>query len=303
MHESRRRGRGESFIHRAAALLAAALVATAGAPVSRAEEPPGEGARPRDLGPLLRDLSQGPDFRLRVEAALSLGRTKSAEALLPLSAALDDPHPAVRAAAAAALAALGRREAVDSLRSHLVRETAPSVQSQLRAAIDRLTVGDEERAAATAAARPKAARVLVKVGQLRNLTPSRGPQVFEAFRGATRAKAAEIPGVELIGDDSEGTAESAARKLPVLVLDGVLNRLAQAASGDRLSVSAQVEYTFRKVPEHALRGTISGAARAEGGDTSSRSRQRVADLENQALRGAVESAMRGAPEVMLAALK
>ena len=62
----------------------------------------------------------------------------------------------------------GRREAVDSLRSHLARETAPSVQSQLRAAIDRLTIGDEERIAVTAAARPRAAKVLVKVGQLRN---------------------------------------------------------------------------------------------------------------------------------------
>lgn len=251
---------------------------------------------------MVRDLSGGADFRLRVEAALSLGRTRSAEALAPLSAALDDPHPAVRAAAAAALAALGRREAADTLRVHLAREGAPSVQSQLLAALERLTVNDEERAAAVVAARPKA-KVLVKVGQLRNLTASRGPQLVEAFRGATRAKAAELPGVELIGDDSEGNAEAATRKLPVLVLDGVLNRLAQAGSGDRFSVSAQVEYTFRKVPEHALRGTITGAARAEGGDASPRSRQRVADLENQALRGAVESAMRGAPEVMLAALK
>jgi hypothetical protein len=272
-------------------------------PMSRADQPCAEGARPADFGCTVRDLAAGADFRLRVEAALSLGRTRSVEALGPLSAALDDAHPAVRAAAAAALAALGRLEALDTLRSHVVREPAPSVRSQMRAAIERLNVATDERGATAVANRPRAAKVLVKVGQLRNLTASRAPGVVEAFRGATRAKAAELPGVELLGEDTEGSTESATRKLPVLVLDGVLNRLAQGASGERLTVSAQVEYTFRKIPEHALRGSITGTARAEGGDISPRGRQRMAELENQALRGAVESAMRGAPEVMLAALK
>jgi hypothetical protein len=274
------------FTQRATALFAAAMMIMSAAPRSMAD----------DASALIHDLSSGADFRLRVDAALSLGRMKSAEGYAPLVGALDDAHPAVRAAAAAALAALGRREAIEPIRAHLAHEPAPSVQSQLRAAADKLSPP-----VAIAEAPRRKAKVFVKVGQLRNVTTSRGPEVTEIFRGATRAKAAELPGVELLGDDAESNAQAAARKLPVLVLDGVVNRLAQGAAGERPSVSAQVEFTFRKIPEHSLRGTVTGIARAEG--DSPRGRQRMSDLESQALCGAVESAMRGAPQVMLAALK
>ena len=54
-----------------------------------------------------RDLAIGTDFRLRVAAALSLGKSKSAGARPALEKALGDPNPAVRAAAAAGLGASG----------------------------------------------------------------------------------------------------------------------------------------------------------------------------------------------------
>ena len=46
-----------------------------------------------------RDLAIGADFRLRVAAALSLGKSKSPGARTALEKALTDPNPAVRAAA------------------------------------------------------------------------------------------------------------------------------------------------------------------------------------------------------------
>jgi HEAT repeat protein len=277
---------------RALPLVAAALLAIGQAPASMAD----------DTTMLARELASGSDFRVRVEAALSLGKTHSTLALEPLSAALDDAHPAVRAAASAALAELGRTEALDLLRSHLAHEPAPSVQTQMRAAIDKLSGAAAQRA--VAAARAKRAQVLVKLGNLRTSTAVRGSQLADAFRGATRAKAAELPGVEVLDEASEGAAESQKRKLPVLVLDGALNRLAQGARGEKLTVSAQVEYTFRKIPDHALRGTVTGSAQAEGGAPfSAASDKKVAELETQAVVGAVESAMRAAPEVMLAALR
>src|SRR5512138_137804 len=70
----------------------------------------------------VQDLSTGSDFRVRAAAALTLGRSHNKGALAPLRAALDDQHPAVRSAAAAALAALGDKSAIDDLRSHATRE-------------------------------------------------------------------------------------------------------------------------------------------------------------------------------------
>jgi hypothetical protein len=109
--------------------------------------------------------------------------------------------------------------------------------------------------------------------------------------------------VEVLSDATEGRRESEARKLPLLVLDGVVNQLAQGSAGAQITVSAQVEFVFRKMPEHALTGSITGAARARDSSRIMQDQTLVAQLENQALQGAVESAMRGAPEVMQHALR
>ena len=230
---------------------------------------------------------------MRVSAALALGRSHNPGAVTPLVNALEDTTPAVRAAAAAALAALAQKDAVDALRSHLVTEPSPVVRMQLESALARLERKPGE----------VAAKVLVKVGELRNLSGARGDRLTAAFRGATRAKAAALPGVEVLSDASEGRNEAASRKLPLLVLDGVLNRLSQGAQGEQMMVSAQVEYVFRKMPEHALTGSVTGTARAIDSAKAVGDQSRVAALEVQALEGAVESAMRGAPDVMRQALR
>ncbi len=137
---------------------------------------------------------------------------------------------------------------------------------------------------------------------MRNLSGARGEKLAGAFRGATRAKAAALPGVELVSEASEGKQEAEARKLPLLVIDGVLNHLSQGAEGDQTAVSARVEYVFLKMPEHALTGSIAGTARAFDSVRASGDQNRMSQLELQALEGAVESAMRGAPDVMQHAL-
>jgi hypothetical protein len=269
---------------RAASLLAAMTLTVACASVSTAQ----------DFGSMKRDLASGSDFRLRVTAALALGRTHSRAAIEPLTNALEDTSPAVRAAAAAALAVLGQRDASTAIRSHLASEPSPVVRAQLESALVKLEAPRRNEAGA---------KVLVKVGELKNLTGSRGDRLAATFRGATRARAAALPGVEVLGEAAEVRSEAASRKLPVLVLDGVLNRLAQGAQGEQLSVSAQVEYVFRKMPEHALTGSVTGTARALDSAATRGDQSRVAQLEVQALEGAVESAMRGAPDVMSQALR
>jgi len=265
-------------------LITAFALTLASVPVSTAD----------DLGTLRQDLAQGGDFRVRVGAALALGKTHSRAAREPLEGALEDVHPAVRAAAAAALGALGQREALDALRSRLSREPEATVRSQIDTSIALLQAG-----------RPgdHKARVLLKLGQLKNLSGVRGDKLAEVFRGATRAKAAELPGVEVVGDGPDAAREAESRKLPMVVLDGVVNRLAQGAQGDQVSVSAQVEYAIRKMPEHALTGTVSGAAKALDSARALQDQNRVTQLENQAVQGAVESALRGAPQVMRMAIR
>jgi len=195
-------------------------------------------------------------------------------------------------AAAAALGALGQRDASDAVRMHISREMSPAVRAQLESALAKLENAKTE----------EAARVLVKLGELRNMSGARGERLAAQFRGATRLRAAALPGVELVSEGSEGRREAASRKLPLLMLDGVLNNLSQGRDGERTIVSAQVEYVFRKIPEHALTGSVRGTAHAL--ETAKLvDPDRVAQLEVQALEGAIESAMRGAPDVMKQALR
>jgi hypothetical protein len=250
-----------------------------------------------DLGQVIQELASAGDFRVRVNAALVLGHSHDERAPAALATALDDAHPAVRAAAAAGLGALGQPKSLPVLRQRASRERKPQVRSQLRAAI----VSLEGVASAASGSKPRASKVRVKLGQLQNLSGVRGAQLSALFRGATRARAGALPGVEVLSDTSEAWLAAGAE--PVLLIDGVVVRLVRASEGERISVSAEVEYVFRKMPEHALRGSISGAAKALGGTNALSDRARVAVLENQALEGAVDSAMRGAPEAMVQALR
>jgi hypothetical protein len=268
---------------RAATVFAAVLVTVAATSVSTAQ----------DFSSLKHDLAQGADFRLRVGAALALGKTHARAALGPLVGALDDVNPAVRVAAAAALGVLGQRDACEPLRSHLDREPSQAVRAQLESALAKLESAKSE----------SSARVLVKLGELKNLTGARGERLAARFRGTTRARAAELPGVELVAEASEGRNEAASRKLPLLILDGVLNQLSQGADGGQMMVSAKVEYVFRKMPEHALTGSVTGTAKALDSAKAVSDQDRVAQLELQALEAAIESAMRGAPDVMKQALR
>src|SRR5262245_52123208 len=93
----------------------------------------------QDTSNLKTDLLMSPDFRVRVGAALSLARTKPPDARFVLERALDDAHPAVRAAAAAALAQVGDDGAVPALQKHLASESSGAVKSQLKSSIDQLS--------------------------------------------------------------------------------------------------------------------------------------------------------------------
>jgi hypothetical protein len=259
------------------------LVFLLSAPVSKAQ----------DVTSLSRVLVAPGDFRVRVNAALALGKTHSRGALGPLVSALDDDHPAVRAAAAAAIGSLGQRDAAGALRARLAREHVSSVRSEIGTAIEILGAGRLGNV--------KGVKYLVQLGIMRNNSGVRGSELAETFRGVTRERASELPGVVVLTD--EGVQVAQAQKTPMLVLDGVVNRLTKGARGQSLTVSAQVEYVVRKAPEQSLKGTVSGAAEAQGNASMAGNQRRVAQLEDEALLGAVDSALKGAPVLLKQAMR
>src|SRR5262245_9342974 len=79
-------------------------------------------------------LKSGEDFRMRVTAALELGKLGDPNAIDPLSDALSDPNASVRAAAAAALEQIGDASAIPALKEHRL-DRSDAVRRAVRAAI------------------------------------------------------------------------------------------------------------------------------------------------------------------------
>jgi hypothetical protein len=244
-----------------------------------------------------RDLAIGTDFRLRVAAALSLGKSRSAGARPALEKALGDPNPAVRAAAAAGLGAIGDPAAIVALRSALTRETTPNVQAQLESTIKRLGTATASKASTS---KP---RFLIALGRLENRSGAGNAEVATALKAATRAKMAAVPGIEVLSDGADISAASKSRNLPAFTVDGSLTELAKKQSRDGVSFSARVEYLIRKMPDHSLKGTMSGNAKAQADTKEIHGQNELAQLQSDVIGAAIDSALKGASPALEAAAR
>ena len=243
-------------------------------------------------------LAHAGDFRVRVSAALLLGKTRPEGARAMLEHALDDPHAAVRTAAAAALVSVGDPAALPALERHAREESSGAARAQMETSIATLSHPGARDSVAPAPAR---ARYAVAIGQMRNLTGVRGSELSDILRDAARTQAHSLPGVVVYDEGDPGTARAASR-MPLLLLEGQITRLAQAQSSGAMRIEARVEFSVRRVPQQTLKGTLSGGATAVE-SMRTLSEERVIELQNQTVGSAVESALRGADSGLALAAK
>jgi hypothetical protein len=286
--------RGSRLTRRAlCCVLASAALSVSTSRIALAQDPAGA----------LRDLGESPDFRVRLSAALYLGRYKPPGAREALERALGDAHSAVRVAVAAALGALGDPAALAALSRRMQSEPSASVRAQIQSTIDRLHQGVAADQAPPDGARHTLAanvRYLVKLGTMRNPSGVRGDELRLVLHAAVRSRAHGIHGAVVVdGADPTLLAQAAERRLPILTLDGSLMALTESRVADSVQVQARVEFAVRR--EQTLRGTLSGAATTFGSSPTLTDQGRRA-LQDDAVDGAVQSALRGADQGLVAAL-
>jgi HEAT repeat protein len=258
-----------------------ALIATWGVLAAGPSSAPAQ-----DVAAATHDITGADDFRLRVSAALLLGKSRPEGARPLLEQALSDTHPAVRLAAAAALAAYGDPAAIVPLQRH-ADDASASVRAQIQASVAALRKGSQGSW--------QNARYVVQLGNMKNGAGIRGEQPSGVLRSAARAHAAALPGAVVTdGPSPELLVEAAHRHVPVLALDGSIQRLTRGQKDRDLLVMAEVEFSLRRMPEQSLKGTLSGSATSIGSTSALANPASVLQLENQAIDGAVESAMRDA---------
>jgi len=244
-----------------------------------------------------RDLAESSDFRVRVQAALRLGRTGGAQARTDLEACLRDAHPAVRIACAVGLGTIGDASSVPALQQAMKSESFASVKSSMNDNLEKLRHGGGAPAAGAASAGGadasggvERAKYVVQIGAMRNATGQRS-DLDTLMRSSARAKAGSIKGALILDNpDAAILRRAGERKIPVLLVDANLSRLSQTTAKDGgVVISAQVDLSIRKVPQQTLRGMVSGNASAS--DDARASNKGIAELQNRAVGGAVESAM------------
>ena len=251
-----------------------------------------------DVHVLVQRLKTGEDFRVRVAAALELGRSKHGLSREPLEAALDDENAAVRAAAAAALKVLNDSRALPALREH-AGDPSPSVRAQIKASIAALLKsGSSGGSGGATAERP---RVLVKIGKMKNGSGVGSSALVDKLERTSRQKFMGLPGVEVVGAQDDVNAQAKKKRLPAVMVTGRIRKLRALRDGADVVYSASVEYVMHRMPDQALVGTVSGTASARASPDEVRDSARSAELRNSVLEAAVASAMRRAPEALLAA--
>jgi hypothetical protein len=286
-------------------VLAAAAASGTVVRVSPADGPPAAARGGEDDGAgALNELETSTDFRVRVSAALIVGRTRPSGARQALERALlGDSHSAVRVAAAAALGSLGEAAALPALERRLSSDPSGSVQAQIRATIDRLRAAPEPRNAAPDPSPTDLGpdvRYVVRLGTMRNRTGVRGDEVRRALLDSARVRARALRGAAVVEGDGPLLRLAADRRVPVIALDGNVTQIVESRAAGSLQVQARVEFTVRH--DQTLKGTLSGGATtvASGPAFSEQSRRQ---LQDEAIDGAVQSALRGAEQGLIVAAR
>jgi hypothetical protein len=266
-------------------LLGSALVAVAlamGAPAVRAQP----------LGDLIQKLSQGTDFRVRVQAALQIGKTKGRTSRLALEAALDDENAAVRAAAAAGLRVMGDLAAIPALERHET-DGSPAVRAQIKTSTDALRLGGGSGESA------EKTELVVQLGKIRSGASTTTGAVLEAAARTSRQRLRELPGIAVFDEGKEPTG--ARRALPIVMVTGRVKQLEQSREGTSVIYLASIEFVLHKMPGQTIKGVVSGSARASGSVEEMNTIGALADLQRSALEAAIDSAVRRAPQALRAA--
>jgi hypothetical protein len=278
----RRRARSLDLVARLVAVVTVALAVLVGP--GRQALAQGD-ARTAQLTRLLNDT----DFRVRTQAAFSLGRLDDPNAVTALLGVLDDGHPAVRAAAAVALGRLGDSRALPNLRRH--QDDSTAVQSQVSRAISMIEASGGGR---TQSLDWAGAHHYLELDAIANVSKTKRPGLDDLIRSISMREMRRLSGIVAVDSQSRPAdvdTNITRRKLPGFAVSVSLGRLVRYMGQDKVRVQAEVMLAVVTYPDRNYRMTANGTGAVTIPRSSFREKQLVA-LQEDALSGALQQAFR-----------
>jgi hypothetical protein len=147
---------------------------------------------------LINMLQNGSSYRVKVQAAESLGRLKSTEALPSLLDALKDKSKPVVIAAASALMKIGNPSVIPQLKEARKKNKNSAVKSQLTAAINELnSIQSNSANESLSTITSSAYSFLVKVDDMGNSSSSKRTDVTSVLKNIVIKSLQKRPGIDI----------------------------------------------------------------------------------------------------------
>ena len=228
-------------------------------------------------------LAHDSSYKVRVEAALVLGRLHQVRSIPVLTDALRDPSPAVRASAARSLGLIGSPMARDAVvaaqhdNAHVVRQMA-------REAVRRIDNGDSSSVVGHASIQPRALAVVpsFEVKAFGDPGHRAGPALRSHVRDFLMSQLR--PFGDVTPPERQGT----------YAIDGVIQTLDMAAGGRDVEVTCAIQLVVSKQPGGGVFLMTNGSATVQ-----KPKRQFHPQLRASMEMEAVEAAVRGASETLV----
>ena len=202
------------------------------------------------MAELASKLRTGSDFRVRVQAALALGASRSNDAVSPLCDGLEDTNATVRSAAAAGLGRLGKRDGLTCLDKRRKAETNGSVKSQIDRSISQIKAGG---GGGLSRAPTGSSKYYVAVAATKNKGSRNASEIDSIVQAAVR-KALMANSTMAIAPSGETAAQAQAVLSKHKVRGYLLQPTVEAPVYADSKLTVRVRLTMFTYPNQALQG-------------------------------------------------
>lgn len=238
---------------------------------------------------LCRALTSDPSWRVRLQAAVVLGKLRDARSVPSLLRALGDDNETVRGLAAQVLGDVGDARAIAAL-ERAQHDSSPFVRDKARGALamlhpDSVPLGHSVDRSATMASSGRALHV--EVGGVGMKGHRASPELTARLREAIIRELSRTPGLTLEGKPLSG-----------FLIDSSITSVERHINAQWVEISCEVSFVVGRLPSRAMVMMTSGGATVQAPRLGMRPETERA-LQFDALDGAVQ----GAHQNLLAFLK
>jgi len=228
-------------------------------------------ARADRVDDLCRSLTTDPSWRVRLQAAVVLGKLKDARAVPSLLRALGDENETVRGLSAQVLGELGDASAKSSL-ERSKRDPSAFVRDKAVAALARLSEPSDAHAGGGNGA------LHVEVGGIGVKAQHVSPQMAIRLKEFIIRELNKTPGLTLEGKPISG-----------FLIDSSITNVSRRMTPEWVEITCEISFVVGRLPSRAMVMMTSGGATVQAPRVGLRPERELA-LQLDALEGAVEGA-------------